>query len=649
MSIVQMKKLRLIALANERDKLLARLQHAGCLQVSEADARLSDGEWSALLSRDSGDSPRYKARLAQVRAALEALEKYAGLKSGLFIKRALVNEEAFFDSKQTEAALAVVDAINEDLRSISQLQSQENRLQAQKASLVPWASLDLPLDAERIAGGAVRLLHAVAPLATDIEAMSRDLLVSEYAAEQYLISSDTEQHYLLLLAHEDSVEGLQQVLRHNGLTAQRFKGLTGTAAENIAELEARLEQLDQEKHSLGQHIASYKEYRNELRQVLDVVEQEISKQLVRDRFLTDGVIVFLEGWVAETGRAGLERELAALDCCWELSEPEPEDEPPVLLKNSALVRPLNMVTEMYSLPAYRGIDPNPLIFIFYIFFFGMMFADIAYGLIIFFACLWLKKTYNPKGTLGYIAGLGMLCGVTTTICGVLTGGFFGDSLTVISESFTNGPVIELWNVISPLENPMAILYFGIGLGVVHMLFGQCVHIYMGFRDKRALDNILDVVPWWTFFAGCGLMFLQGASWLLIVGVAFLVLTQGRHKKGVFGKLFGGVASLYDITSWLGDVLSYARLMALMLASTVIASVVNILGALPGILVVFIPIFIIGHLFNIGINVIGTYVHAARLQYLEFFSKFYVDGGLPFEPLCYNTKYVDVINGHKEVV
>ncbi len=140
-----------------------------------------------------------------------------------------------------------------------------------------------------------------------------------------------------------------------------------------------------------------------------------------------------------------------------------------------------------------------------------------------------------------------------------------------------------------------------------------------------------------------MLVLKSSPYVLYAGIAALILTQGRSKKGIFGKLFGGVASLYDVTSWLGDVLSYTRLMALMLATTVIASVVNILGTLPGNILAFAFIFVIGHSFNMGINVIGTYVHAARLQYLEYFSKFYQDGGLPFKPLRYNTKYVDIVS------
>ena len=217
-------------------------------------------------------------------------------------------------------------------------------------------------------------------------------------------------------------------------------------------------------------------------------------------------------------------------------------------------------------------------------------------------------------------------------------------------------VITLPALINPLQDPMTIMVIALGLGVLHMLFGQCVHIYMEARDGRLLDGILDVVPWWIVFAGIALAALQGSAVVVLVGFLALLFTQGRHKKGIVRKLLGGLASWYDITSWLGDILSYCRLMALMLATSVISQVFNILATLPGEglpkpvgILVFLVIFLVGNLFNMGINIIGTYVHAARLQYLEFFSKFYKEGGVPFNPLKYQTKYVDVTTDSGEVV
>ena len=208
------------------------------------------------------------------------------------------------------------------------------------------------------------------------------------------------------------------------------------------------------------------------------------------------------------------------------------------------------------------------------------------------------------------------------------------------ETFCNGIVVN------PVNDPMTVLIIAIAIGCVHLIMGQCIHIYMGFRDGQGIDALLDVVPWWVVFAGIAVAALAKTPVLLIIGALSLICTQGRHESTIVKKLFGGIKSLYDITSWLSDVLSYARLMALMLATSVIAQVFNTLGALPKSIIVFILVFLIGHVFNIGVNLIGTYVHAARLQYLEYFGKFYKEGGIPFRPLQYDTKYVDIIEEEK---
>jgi V/A-type H+-transporting ATPase subunit I len=283
-----------------------------------------------------------------------------------------------------------------------------------------------------------------------------------------------------------------------------------------------------------------------------------------------------------------------------------------------------------------------------------MFADVAYGLVIFGICLAIIKLYHPKKTMGRMFHLGLWLGGSTAFCGIFVGGFFGNLLEVFYENFLPNATMPGWMVafnnglvVNPVQDPMTVLIIALAIGCVQLVMGQCIHIYMGFRDGTALDAILDVVPWWIVFAGIAILALQGTPWGLVAGAVALLVTQGRHAPTIPGKIFGGIKSWYDITSWLSDILSYARLMALMLATSVIAMVFNTLGALPKNIIAFIIIFLIGHVFNIGVNVIGTYVHAARLQYLEYFGKFYQDGGIPFRPLQYDTKYVDVVNNKEE--
>lgn len=649
MAIVRMKKIRLIAMQSQKEALLSRMMHVGCVQILEQKAKLTDPEWAALLSKDISSLPKFKVQLNSLNAALEALAKYAPVKTFLFEKRSDISEADFFDNARRDHALQVAETINGAVREISGICSTQTRLHSQQESLIPWASLPLPL--EQTCTDTTSILRGSCPASVPQQVLEQALQQAAPMASLEQVFADREQAYYLLVVHKEAEASAVEALRRHGFLPIRFKDMMGTAQENIDALQEELQALDAQRQVQVDQIVACKGEREALRLCADRTQQELQKQRAQECLLTDGTIVFLEGWVSVNGLEALKQELNAFDCAYAFTDPDNPEEVPVLLKNSRLVDPMHMVTEMYQLPTYDGIDPNPLIFPFFVFFYGMMFADIGYGLIMTIVSLVILKKYRPKGTMGYMFAMGVQIGIMTTICGVLTGTFFGDAITVISESFLGRTGVALWALINPLEDPMTILIIAIVLGAVHMLFGQCVHMYMGARDGKLsgfLDAALDVIPWWTLFAGIAMLVLNGSTVLLIVGVIFLVATQGRHKHSFLGKLFGGITSLYDITSWLGDILSYARLMALMLATTVIASVVNILGALPGSIFAFIPIFLFGHLFNLGINVIGTYVHAARLQYLEFFGKFYKGGGSPFQPLRYDTKYVDIVQEQKEV-
>ena len=653
MAIVKMKRLRVIALAAQRDELLQRLLHAGCVEVTEPQAELSDPEWMALLKRDTSALSDVKARQNAVNGALEALQKYAPEKKGLFIHRRTIKEKEFLSDAAMNAALHSAGEINARVQKISQLYTQENRLTGQRASLVPWSGLDLPLNT----GGTehARVSFHTCPAAVDLAEVRQALAQAAPSAELFPVSADRELQYLVIMCHRAESETVTETVRPWSFSTVSFKDMNGTAAENITRIDGELEEIRVRRDKTAEEIAAMADCRRDLQVCSDRLTAELSKESAKERLLTNGTVVFMEGWISEPGIPKAEAEMLKFACAWETAEPLEEEEPPILLQNPKWMTPINMVTEMYSLPAYRGIDPNPLIFWFFLFFFGFMFADVAYGIIIWAVCFVISRKYNPKGTMGYMFRLGQYMGISTLICGIFTGGFFGDVIPKVAEQMFGIPMEGLpqWLqtfsngiIVNPINDPMTTLILAIVIGVVQLVFGQCIHIYMGFRDGHPIDGLLDVVPWWLFFGSIGLVAAGQPWWWILVGCAILIATQGHTKRGFFGKLFGGVASLYDVTSWLSDVLSYSRLMALMLATSVIASVMNTLGTLGGLsvggIILFVLVFIIGHVFNVGVNIIGTYVHAARLQYLEFFGKFYEEGGQAFQPMTYNTKYVDII-------
>ncbi|NLB29850.1 MAG: V-type ATP synthase subunit I, partial [Clostridiales bacterium] len=383
--------------------------------------------------------------------------------------------------------------------------------------------------------------------------------------------------------------------------------------------------------------------RDELVRCADLLTTKIARSEAEERFVSTASSVTFVGWIPEESVPELKIALEAFDCAYDLSDPLPEEYPdvPVELKNNRVTAPLMMVTEMYSLPAYDGVDPNPFMTPFFILFYGMMMADMGYGLIMILASLFVKKKKLKGGAMKQLFDLMFLCGISTFVVGIFTGGFFGDAPTQIAGIF--GRTFALPYLFSPVEDATIVLVVAFGLGVIHIIVGMAINMIHKIRTGRAFDGFCDAIPWWVVFAGIAFGAL-GVTWVvMIAGFVLVFLAGGRSSPKIGGKIAGGLSALYDITGYFGDILSYARLMALMLAGGVIANVFNKVGALTGNIFTFLLIFALGHALNLGINLLGCYVHDLRLQCLEFFGKFYQDGGKPFRPLSINSKYVNIIN------
>ena len=636
MAIVKMKKLRVMALAECREDLLGGLQHLGCVEISEPN--LSDPAWSALLRRGSSSLAQTRTEIADAHTALAAIKQYAKVKDGLFIQRRQVSEQEFLDPTGKEQAKAVSQKIGGALREISRLQGDEARLTARRQALTPWASLDMTLELEGTAHARFRLM--VCPSGTDIGAVR--IALADVAAELYEVSADKQQTYVLLLCHRAEEETAQELLRPFNFSAVAFPGTTGTAAENMDALDQSLADNKKAQEAAAAAIVQDAKSRDVLRMYLDQLRAEAEKDASAERLLTDGTILFFEGWAPAESLREVEKLLQSMDCAWEAEDPAPEEihDVPVRLKNNWLTKPLNMVTEMYSLPAYNNVDPNPLMAPFFILFYGIMMADMGYGLLMFLAGFFISRKYRPKGTMGHLFGLMTLCGVSTFIMGAITGGFFGDFLTQ-AVLLTTGKEFALPALFTPLDDTLMILLGSMALGLVHIITGMAISFVRKLQNGAVLDAVFEEVTWWVVFLGIGLTALGITNLVLYLGILLVVAGPLITGKG-FGKVTGIFASLYNhITGYFGDILSYSRLMALMLAGSVIAQVFNTLGAIPGNIIVFIIISMAGNALNFALNLLGCYVHDLRLQCLEFFNKFYEDGGKPFRPLAMDTKYVDI--------
>lgn len=634
-----MKHLRLLGMESEREALLKAMQDMECVEISSID-----GSEEALKSgfAKPDDKALMSAQEASraYRTALASLDRFAPEKKGMFRKRQGVSRAAFFSAESEENARTAAETINKDTRRLGEIESERTKNEALRATLAPWLTVDAPLGG---ADGALAVFFGTAGLNVTDDALkaladSLDGLLTWQQA-----SSDRSLRYLLVMCHGSVKERALSALRDLGFSTVSFRGMTGTAKENDKALAENLAALEKERQEIEQRIAGLGGKRETLLEASDRAAIALRREEAKSRLVGTDKVFLLEGWLPADRCAALEKALEPFTCAIETREPTEDEYPqvPVQLKNNKLTRPLNMVTEMYSLPAYGTLDPNPLMAPFFILFYGIMMADMGYGLLMMIASVIISKKYRPKGTSGELFSLLGLCGISTFIMGALTGGFFGDFLTQLVAIVSPGTVFALPKLFDPLDDLTMILIGSMALGVVQIVTGMAISLIEKCKRKKFLDAFFEEITWWIVFIGIALLALGKGAAVLYVGCALVLLGPIVQGKG-WGKLTGVFGSLYNhVTGYFGDILSYTRLMALMLAGSVIAQVFNMLAAMPGNVIAFIIISMLGNAMNFGLNLLGCYVHDLRLQCLEFFNKFYVDGGKPFRPMTLDTEYVDL--------
>lgn len=634
-----MKHLRLLGMESEREALLKAMQDMECVEISSID-----GSEEALKSgfAKPDDKALMSAQEASraYRTALASLDRFAPEKKGMFRKRQGVSRAAFFSAESEENARTAAETINKDTRRLGEIESERTKNEALRATLAPWLTVDAPLGG---ADGALAVFFGTAGLNVTDDALkaladSLDGLLTWQQA-----SSDRSLRYLLVMCHRSVRERALSALRDLGFSTVSFRGMTGTAKENDKALAENLAALEKERQEIEQRIAGLGGKREALLEASDRAAIALRREEAKSRLVGTDKVFLLEGWLPADRCAEIEKTLKPFTCAIETREPTEDEYPqvPVQLKNSKLTRPLNMVTEMYSLPAYGTLDPNPLMAPFFILFYGIMMADMGYGLLMMIASVIISKKYRPKGTSGELFSLLGLCGISTFIMGALTGGFFGDFLTQLVAIVSPGTVFALPKLFDPLDDLTMILIGSMALGMVQIVTGMAISLIEKCKRKKFLDAFFEEITWWIVFIGIALLALGKGAAVLYVGCALVLLGPIVQGKG-WGKLTGVFGSLYNhVTGYFGDILSYTRLMALMLAGSVIAQVFNMLAAMPGNVIAFIIISMLGNAMNFGLNLLGCYVHDLRLQCLEFFNKFYVDGGKPFRPMTLDTEYVDL--------
>lgn len=641
MAIVTMRHLRLIGLQAEREEMLRRLQHLGCLEITEPEPASDDPLLEKLRIPEAAELQRIREQYTAAEQALQTLTDHTPKEKNALEPLPFIDEQALTDESQLADGKSAAERLNRCREELASLQSRSEKLAAEEAQLLPWESLTMPLECATTEKVLIQMgtLPAVVPPEQIREALEAAGDLYEFRE----VSVDRERRYAVLTVHISQAEDHVAAVKALGWSRVAPGDRRGTAGENLATLRREQAELAERKATLEQEIAKCADQKPELRQLSDASRIEMDRGEAKGRTRETAETFLLEGWFPAENTKELEMLLEGCTCAWQMTDPVPEDYPrvPVKLKNNRFTGPLNMVTEMYSLPAYGSLDPNPYMAPFFILFYGIMMADMGYGLLMIAASLLVLKKKQPTGgNRNFFALLG-LCGISTFILGTMTGGFFGDFIPQLVKLFNPESTFTwFWQpLFSPINDIIMVMLGSLALGCVQILVGMVIGFIYKLRHGEIAEALCEEAAWWVII-GCGVALgVTGNKVFLWVLLAVLVISQSYGKKGIGGKIVGIGGSIYNhITGYFGDILSYVRLMALMLAGAVIAQVFNTLAAIPGNLIIFFVISILGNALNFALNLLGCYVHDMRLQCLEFFKYFYRDGGRAFRPVAAEPKY-----------
>lgn len=650
-----MKTVRIIALREDRKRLLEHLQDSSLVQIKKND-KCDDGFSKVDLT---SQTQVFERNVALTEQALKVLDDIAPEKKGMFSsfsgRREIDPDEIGVIASKAGDVISVCSRITELSKKCADNAAEQIRIGTSLAQLEVWQNLDIPLNTADTKSTAVFI--CTFPKYYDEKSLSQEIAAQNPKLEfEFEIEHSEPSITCAVIFTPISQKTMaEDVLRNIGF-AKPMSPTSHTPKEKSERLIKKREQLYEETQKAREEILSFADRRGDICDTQDYFRIRADKYRVIGELEHSKHTFVIYGYIPEEDCQKLEKLCSRVSVC-HIDFADANDDAPVKLKNNRFAQPAQGIVNMYSPPSHADIDPTPLLAFFFYFFFGMMFSDAGYGLLMTVAIGVVLKVFKPDTQMRNNLKLFQYCGISTFLWGLVFGSIFGDAPAVLYNHFTGADITMAqllpWPTIDPQKDALTLMVISIAFGLVHILVGMGCKFYICLKQKDYGGAFFDTGLWMLLLIGIAVLaagmfmstiLLYAGAVIAIACALGLVLTQGRHKKG-FGKVIGGLASLYDITSYISDLLSYSRLLALGLTTGVMAQVFNMLATMFGTgvvgTIIMVVILIIGHAINIGLNALGSYVHTMRLQYVEMFSKFYEGGGQEFEPFSLKSKYIKI--------
>jgi V/A-type H+-transporting ATPase subunit I len=658
MSLMPMQKVALFFPRGEREHVLALLQDKGAVEILDLKETPVAEMVEVTEAGMAGDADRMAGDIRRAIDDVSEFEEKGGILSGLGGGRVMVTKEEFDRTPQAFDYQLAVREIGDLEAGRTELRTRRNHLEAFIDRLQPWAGLDVPL--EDIASGDHAVILAGVIAGGRTPEMLRSAL-SEAVETAYLevVHSVERETYLVVFYDPGEDEAAREVLRKSDFEAHTFENLKGLPAELIAEAEREIASVDRELEDLAARGRELVRHKPKLMIVHDYFSEEARRIAARSFVGNTERVGVMQGWVRvedfQKLAGDIERRIDSAEVM--RIEPEPGEDPPIELKNKPVMKPFEVITELYGMPHAKEIDPTPLAGPFFGLFFGFCLTDAGYGIVLAALSLVLMKYLKAARKILWLAFIG---GLFTILMGAITGGWFGiTDDTIPAWLGFLGTMRRSLMQFDPLENPMILFGLALALGFVQVTFGLAIRMVEHFRNKEIMAGIFEqftwiVLLWAVLFLGLVKLgalpqsYTPGIKWMGLVAALGIVGFTNRVSKNPAVRVGSGIYRLYNIaTSSLGDILSYTRLLALGMATGGIAMVINVIALIAkDIPIVGIPamifVLVAGHSFNIAVNTLGGFVHSARLQYVEFYPKFFEGGGRPFKPFKKDLRYTTLV-------
>lgn len=617
--IIPMKKAQIVVLKEDKIKLLENLQKNEILMLISEDEKDITYDISA-----------EEETIKRANSSLNLIKRFKE-KKGLVREEFVIDYNKFMENDSRR--LKLIELIEIDNQRLAEIKNENLAIKTELSFYNPWADLEIQL--KDLNSAKYAKMHTGFIDNYKIDAFID--MINEVGGDYKIISRTPRESAIFFVCYVDDEKELLEKLKLVGFNEIIFKELNGTPREIISELELRFNNNTNQINAINGELQLLSKEENELLILTDklAAQKALKTAPVTETYSTS----YLVGWVRTDQLERLEKIVKKTTEFYDLLylDPNSEDVVPTATKNNKFVSAFEPITNMFSVPSINDVDPNPVMGLWYWFIFGMMMGDAGYGVLLAIGSLLLIKITKPKGNTYKMFKMFFYGAFATIFWGIMFSSYFGFQL--------HKPII-----LDPSKDILKYLILSMIVGGAHLITGYLVKFYSEIKNGRIIGGFLDNMPWVFLITGIGLLFIPKLNTvgiaLAITAAALIVLTHGRKSKNIFAKFGGGLYSLYNSVNVFSDILSYSRILALSLSSAIIGQVMNILaGMLHGsfigiILSVF--VYIAGHIFNLVMGLLSAYVHDSRLQYIEFFGKFYDGGGIEFQPLSMNLKHIDKI-------